>query len=69
MAFSATFWLGLALFAVSVSPLAWAGFKIKVKQIAPYSAFWSVEPADFKNVIFENIPWALFEVAEVAEVK
>ena len=36
---------------------------------ALYSAFWSVEPTDFKNVIFENIPWALFEVAEVAEVK
>ena len=32
------------------------------------SAFWSVEPTDFKNVIFENIHWALFEVAEVAEV-
>ena len=28
-----------------------------------------MEPTDFKNVIFENIHWALFEVAEVAEVK
>ena len=26
---------------------------------ALYSAFWSVEPADFKNVIFENISPAL----------
>ena len=32
-------------------------------------AFWSVEPTDFKNVIVENIPPALFEDAEVAEVK
>ena len=36
---------------------------------ALYSAFWSVEPTDFKNVIVENIHWALFEDAEVAEVK
>ena len=28
-----------------------------------------MDPADFKNVIFENIPWALFEVAKVTEVK
>ena len=34
---------------------------------ALYSAFWSVEPTDFKNVIFENIHWALFEVAEVKQ--
>jgi hypothetical protein len=27
-----------------------------------------VEPTDFKNVIVENIPPALSEVAEVAEV-
>jgi hypothetical protein len=27
-----------------------------------------VEPTDFKNVIFENIHWALSEDAEVAEV-
>ena len=33
-----------------------------------YSAFWSVEQTDFKNVIVENIHWALFEDAEVAEV-
>jgi hypothetical protein len=33
------------------------------------SAFWSVEPTDFKNVILENIPPALSEVAEVAKVK
>ena len=37
--------------------------------IALYSAFWSVEPTDFKNVIVENIPPALFEDAQVAEVK
>ena len=36
---------------------------------ALYIAFWSVEPTDFKNVIVENIPPALFEDAEVAEVK
>ena len=36
---------------------------------ALYSAFWSVEQTDFKNVIVENIPPALFEDAEVAEVK
>ena len=35
---------------------------------ALYSAFWSVEPTNFKNVIFENIHWALFEVAEVEVV-
>jgi hypothetical protein len=28
-----------------------------------------VEPTDFKNVIIENIPPALSEVAEVAKVK
>ena len=28
-----------------------------------------MEPTDFKNVIVENIPPALSEVAEVAEVK
>ena len=28
-----------------------------------------MEPIDFKNVIVENIPPALFEDAEVAEVK
>ena len=36
---------------------------------ALYNAFWSVEQTDFKNVIVENIHWALFEDAEVAEVK
>ena len=36
---------------------------------ALYNEFWSVEQTDFKNVIFENIHWALFEDAEVAEVK
>ena len=36
---------------------------------ALYSAFWSAEQTDFKNVIVENIHWALFEDAEVAEVK
>ena len=36
---------------------------------ALYCAFWSVEQTDFKNVIVENIHWALFEDAEVAEVK
>ena len=45
-------------------------FKIKVKQNSVlYSAFWSVEPTDFKNVIIENIHWTLSEDAEVAEVK
>ena len=28
-----------------------------------------MEPTDFKNVLFENIPPTLFEDAEVAEVK
>ena len=28
-----------------------------------------MEQTDFKNVIVENIHWALFEDAEVAEVK
>ena len=36
---------------------------------ALYSAFWSAEQTDFKNVIVENIHWALFEDAEVAKVK
>ena len=36
---------------------------------ALYSAFRSVEQTDFKSVIVENIHWALFEDAEVAEVK
>ena len=36
---------------------------------ALYSAIWSVEQTDFKNVAVENIHWALFEDAEVAEVK
>ena len=35
---------------------------------ALYIAFWSVEPTDFKNVIVENIHWALSEDAKVAEV-
>ena len=34
---------------------------------ALYSTFRSVEQTDFKNVIVENIHWALFEDAEVAE--
>ena len=34
-----------------------------------YIAFWSAEPTDFKNVIVENIPPALSEDTEVAEVK
>jgi hypothetical protein len=33
---------------------------------ALYIAFWSVEPTDFKNVIFENIPPALSENAQHA---
>ena len=50
--------------------LAWADFQIKVKQNrALYSAFWSVEQTDFKNVIVENIHWALFEDAKFAKVK
>ena len=36
---------------------------------ALYIAIWSVEPNDFKNVIVENIHWALSEDAEVAKVK
>ena len=36
---------------------------------ATYCAFWSVEQTDFKNVMVENIHWALFVDAEVAEVK
>ena len=36
---------------------------------ALYSVFWSVEQTDIKNVIVENIHWALLEDAEVAEVK
>ena len=36
---------------------------------ATYCAFWSVEQTDFKNVIVENNHWALFEDAEVVEVK
>ena len=48
-----------------------SGFKNQSQtKSALYSAsFWSVEPTDFKNVIVENIPPALFEDAEVAEVK
>ena len=34
---------------------------------ALYIAFWSVEPTDFKNVIVENIHWALSEDAEVKQ--
>ena len=34
-----------------------------------YSSFFSIGPKDFKNVIFEKIGWALFEVAEVAHMK
>ena len=34
-----------------------------------YSSFFSIGPKDFKNVIFEKIGWAFFEVAEVAHVK
>ena len=34
-----------------------------------YSSIFSIEPKDFKNVIFEKIGWALFEVAEVARMK
>ena len=36
---------------------------------ALYSVNYSVEHTDFKNVIVENIPPALSEDAEVAEVK
>ena len=34
-----------------------------------YSSFFSTGRKDFKNVIFEKIGWALFEVAEVAHMK
>ena len=34
-----------------------------------YNSFFSIGPKDFKNVIFEKIGWALFEVAEVAHMK
>ena len=34
-----------------------------------YSSFFSIGPKDLKNVIFEKIGWALFEVAEVAHMK
>ena len=34
-----------------------------------HSSSFSLECTDFKNVIFENIPLPLSEVAEVAEVK
>ena len=34
-----------------------------------YSSFFSIGPKNFKNVIFEKIGWALFEVAEVAHMK
>ena len=33
---------------------------------ALYIGFWSVEPTDFKNVIVENIPPALSEIAQHA---
>ena len=33
------------------------------------SSFFSLGPKDLKNVIFEKIGWALFEVAEVAHMK
>ena len=31
--------------------------------------YFSLEQTDFKNVIFEKIPWAPLEDAEVAKVK
>ena len=34
-----------------------------------HASFFSFEPNDFENVIFENIHWAHSEDAEVAEVK
>ena len=34
-----------------------------------HTSSFSLERNDFKNVIFEKIPWAPSEVAEVAEVK
>ena len=62
--------LGMNYYFLGPSHLAWADFEIKVKWIVHYySAFWSVEQTDFKNVIVENIHWALIEDAEVAEVK
>ena len=42
--------------------------KISTRKLWHTSSF-SLERTDFKNVIFEKIPWAPSEVAEVAEVK
>ena len=42
--------------------------KISTRKLWHTSSF-SLERTDFKNVIFEKIPWAHSEVAEVAEVK
>ena len=54
-----------------ISHLAWVDFEIKVKQIAHSIVHFdqAVEQTDFKNVIIENIHWALFKDAEVTEVK
>ena len=50
------------------SPPLWRDFvKILTMKLWHTSSF-SLERTDFKNVIFENIPWAPSEDAEVAEV-
>ena len=53
----------------SLTPPLWRDLvKILTIKLWHTSSF-SLERTDFKNVIFEKIPWAPSEVAEVAEVK
>ena len=53
----------------SSTPPLWTDLvKILTRKLWHTSSF-SLERPDFKNVIFEKIPWAPSEVAKVAEVK
>ena len=52
-----------------VTPPLWTDL-VKILTSKPgHSSSFLLECTDFKNVIFENIPLPLSEVAEVAEVK
>ena len=59
----------LLMLATFDTPPLWTDL-VKILTSKPgHSSSFLLECTDFKNVIFENIPLPLSEVAEVAEVK
>jgi hypothetical protein len=52
-----------------LTPPLWTDLVKKLTRKPRHTSSFSLECTDFKNVIFEKIPWAHSEDAEVAEVK